>query len=109
MSRILEAISIEVAYPCNRPCRSIRLGEGEYPTFSRQSAQMAATRKLLALMSVRSLVDPRGILLLEGLGKLVHSVTLSGVEPATVYLLYVKPCSPITIYRRVGGFFRAEQ
>jgi hypothetical protein len=41
----------------------------------------------LVLIYVRGLVDPRPIVLLEGLGQLKNPMTSSGIEPATFRLV----------------------
>jgi hypothetical protein len=83
----------------NRPWRPIGLWDVEAPTFSRQSAhrwrwgcQLHAPAALycpgrfLVLISVRSWVDPRAIVRLEGLGQFKNPMTSSRFEPAALRL-----------------------
>jgi hypothetical protein len=43
--------------------------------------------RFLVLISDRSLVDPRAIVRLEGLGKLKNPVTSLGIKPVTFWLV----------------------
>jgi hypothetical protein len=76
------------SYPCNRAWRPVGLWDVAAPTFSRQSAhrwrwgcQLYAPAaldppgKFLVLISVRSWVDPRATVRLEGLGKMKNTMT----------------------------------
>jgi hypothetical protein len=42
--------------------------------------------RFLVLTSVKGCVDPRTIVLLEGLGQLKNPMTQAGIEPATFWL-----------------------
>jgi hypothetical protein len=89
-----------LSYPCNRPWRSIRLWDVEALTFSRQSAHrwwwgcqpyapavLYPPWRFLVLISVRSWVDPRTIVRLEGLGNCNTQLPQPGIEPATFRLV----------------------
>jgi hypothetical protein len=45
------------------------------------------TGKIMVLISVRGLVDPRTIVRLEGLGQFKNPMTSSGIEPVTLQLV----------------------
>jgi hypothetical protein len=47
-----------------------------------RACRLLAPERFLILISVRDWVDPRNILLLEGLGQLKNPMTSSGIEPA---------------------------
>jgi hypothetical protein len=73
------------SYPCKRPWRPIGLWEIDAPTFCRQSthgwrwgfqpyapAALYSPGRCMVLISVRGSVDPRAIMRLEVLGKLIE-------------------------------------
>jgi hypothetical protein len=74
----------------------IRRGSHIFKTIGSQMAvRLSALRadspltpgRLLVLISVRCLVDPRTIVWLEGLGQLKNAITSRGIESATFQLL----------------------
>jgi hypothetical protein len=83
-----------VNYPCNRQWRPIGLWDIKTPTFSRQSthrwrqgcqplvpAALYSTGIFLVLISVKGRVNPRAIVLLEGLCQLKNSMTPLWLNP----------------------------
>jgi hypothetical protein len=75
------------SYPCNRSWRPIVLWDAEVPTFSRQSAHrwrlicqpyapaaIYSPGRFLVLISVRTWVELRAIVRLEGLGQLKKKI-----------------------------------
>jgi hypothetical protein len=84
---------------CNRPWRPTGLSEVEAPHFLHKrltdggevvslTCRLPFTlRKILVLISVRGLVEPRAIVRLEGLGKLKNPMKSIGIESATFRLI----------------------
>jgi hypothetical protein len=78
--------SISRRYPCNRPWRPIGLWDVSHFLDNRLTNGGKALRagsplppgRFLVFISVRVSVDPRAIMLLEGLGKLIRSNDLIG-------------------------------
>jgi hypothetical protein len=51
------------------------------------TGRLLPPERFLVLICVRGCVDPRDIVLLEGLGQLQNPMTLSGIEPTTFRLV----------------------
>jgi hypothetical protein len=65
-----------------------QLRDGDKDVSLTKLAELKPTKIFLVLISVRSLVEPRAIVRLEGLSKLKKkSMTSSGIEPATSRLV----------------------
>jgi hypothetical protein len=63
--------------------------------------------RFLVLISVRSRVDPRAIVWLEGLGEMKSPVTSSGSEPVTFRLVKCMEERRVQIHREKGKENRA--
>jgi hypothetical protein len=88
------------SYTCNRPWRPVGLWDIEDPIFCIQSAHgrrwgcqpyapgaPLPVERFLVLISLRDWVDPRVIMLLEGLGQFKNPMTSWGIERATFRLV----------------------